>query len=59
MIRDYSPTSNRARAAFAVLALTITVALGVFVDTLAYHYGPDGTVTAQSAPVVVAAASRG
>jgi len=58
MNRDYHPTSNRARAVFAVLALTVTVALGAFVDTLAYHYGPDGTVTAQSAPIVVAQAAQ-
>ena len=58
MNRNYNPTSHRARAAFAVLALTVTVALGAFVDTLAYHYGPDGTVTAQSAPIVVAQAAQ-
>ena len=56
MNRNYNPTSNRARAAFATVALTITVALGVFIDTLAFRYGPDGTTAAQSAPIVVAQA---
>ena len=60
MNRNYEPTSNRARAraAFAAVAVTITVALGVFIDTLAFHYGPDGTLAAAKAPVVVAAADR-
>lgn len=57
MNRTYNPTSSRARAAFAAAALTITVALGAFIDTLAFHYGPDGTVTA-AAPVVVAQAAQ-
>ncbi len=56
MNRSYDPTSNRARAAFAALALTITVALGAFIDTLAYHYGPDATLAAQPAALVVAQA---
>ena len=50
MNRNYEPTSNRARAAFAAVAVTITVALGVFIDTLAFHYGPDGTLAAAKAP---------
>jgi len=54
MNRNYEPTSNRARAAFAVVALTITVALGAFIDTLASHYGPDGAVAARPAAVAVA-----
>lgn len=58
MNRTYNPTSSRARAAFAAVALTITVALGAFIDTLAFHYGPDGTVEAQAAPVVVAQAAQ-
>ncbi|MBK9116000.1 MAG: hypothetical protein IPM22_10225 [Betaproteobacteria bacterium] len=58
MNRNYQPTSNRARAAFAVVALTITVALGAFIDTLAFQYGPDGTLAAGKTPVVVAAADR-
>jgi hypothetical protein len=58
MNRNYEPTSNRARAVFAALALTITVALGAFIDTLAFEYGPDGTLAAAKAPVVVAAADR-
>jgi len=58
MNRNYEPTSNRARAAFAAAALTITVVMGVFIDTLAFHYGPDGTLAAAKTPVVVAAADR-
>ena len=58
MNRNYNPTSNRARAVFAAVALTITVALGAFIDTLAFQYGPDGTLAAAKAPVVVAAADR-
>ena len=58
MNRNYEPTSNRARAVFAALALTITVALGAFIDTLAFEYGPEGTLAAAKAPVVVAAADR-
>ena len=58
MNRTYNPTSSRARAAFAAVALTITVALGAFIDTLAFQYGPDGTLAAGKAPVVVAAADR-
>ena len=56
MNRSYEPTSNRTRAAIAALALTVTVALGTFIDTLAFHYGPEGTVTAHAAPVQVAQA---
>ena len=58
MNRNYEPTSNRARAVFAVVAVTITVALGVFIDTLAFQYGPEGTLAAAKAPVIVAAADR-
>ena len=58
MNRNYNPTSNRARAVFAAVALTITVALGAFIDTLAFQYGPEGTLAAGKAPVVVAAAER-
>ncbi len=55
MNRNYEPTSNRARAAFAAVAVTITVALGVFIDTLAFQYGPEGTLAAAKAPAVVVA----
>ena len=58
MNRNYNPTSNRARAAFAAVALTITVALGVFIDSLAFQYGPEGTQAAARTTVVVAAANR-
>ena len=58
MNRNYEPTSNRARAVFAALALTITVALGAFIDTLAFEYGPEGTLASAGAPVLVAAADR-
>lgn len=56
MNRQYNPTSNLARSAFVAIALTITVALGAFIDTLAYHLGPDGAVAAQQTAVVVARA---
>ncbi len=58
MNRNYEPTSSRARAAFAVVALTITVGLGAFIDALAFEYGPEGALAAAKAPVVVAAADR-
>ena len=58
MNRNYEPTSKRARTVFAALALTITVALGAFIDTLAFHYGPDGTLAARPAAIVVAQAAR-
>lgn len=54
MSRTYNPTSSRARSAIAAIALTITVALGTFIDTLAFHYGPEGAVAARSVAVVVA-----
>ena len=58
MNRSYEPTSKRARAAFAVVAMTITVALGVFIDTLAFQYGPEGTLAAAKAPGVVVAQAQ-
>ena len=58
MNRNYEPTSNRARAVFAVVAVTITVALGVFIDTLAFQYGPEGTLAAAKAPGGVVAQAQ-
>ena len=58
MNRNYEPTSKRARAAFAALALTITVALGVFIDTLAFEYGPEGMLAVRPAAIVVAQAAQ-
>ena len=58
MNRNYEPTSKRARTVFAALALTITVALGVFIDTLALQYGPEGTLAARPAAIVVAQAAQ-
>jgi hypothetical protein len=42
------------RSAFAAAALTITVTIGVFIDTLACHHGPGDPQTAQRVPVIVA-----
>ena len=58
MNRNYEPTSKRARTVFAALALTITVALGFFIDTLAFQYGPEGTLAARPAAIVVAQAAQ-
>ncbi|MFO1315515.1 MAG: hypothetical protein U1F58_07905 [Burkholderiales bacterium] len=58
MNRKFRPTSNLLRSAFAAVALTITVALGVFIDTLAYGYGPEGTLAARPAAIVVAQAAQ-
>jgi hypothetical protein len=54
--RQYKTTSPLLRSASGIAALTITLAVGAFIDTLAYHYGPDGAQARLSSPVVVARA---
>jgi len=56
MNHQYKPTSLLLRSAFVAAALTITVTIGAFINTLAYHYGPGDTQAAQQAPVIVARA---
>ena len=50
--REYKAASPLLRCAFAVAALTITVGVGVVIDTLAWQLGPTGTLAA--APVATA-----
>ena len=56
MNHQYNPTSLLVRSAFAAAALTITVTIGAFINTLAYHYGPGDTQAAQQALAIVARA---
>lgn len=53
MNRNYQPTSTPVRAAFVAVALTITIAVGAFIDTLAGSHGPQ-VVQAASAVAQVA-----
>jgi hypothetical protein len=54
--RQYKSTSPLLRSAFGIATLTITLAVGAFIDTLAYHYGPDGAQARLWSPAVVARA---
>lgn len=40
MNRNYPPTSTPVRAACVAVALTITIAVATFINTLAGSYGP-------------------
>jgi hypothetical protein len=54
MNREFKPTSRLLRCVFAVAALTITLGVGAFIDTLARDLGPAGTLAAAPVPVLVA-----
>jgi hypothetical protein len=54
--RKYKTASPLLRCAFAVAALTITLGVGVAIDTLAWQLGPAGTLAA--APAAAAANAR-
>jgi len=56
MNHHYNPTSLLVRSAFVAAALTITVTIGAFINTLACHYGPGDTQAAQQALAIVARA---
>jgi hypothetical protein len=57
MTNEYKPTSPLLRSAFLAAALTITIAVGMFIDTLAQ---PDADGSAQVAtPKQPAAVARG
>jgi hypothetical protein len=57
MTNEYKPTSPLLRSAFLAAALTITIAVGAFIDNLAQ---PDTEGTAQlAAPTEPAAVARG
>jgi hypothetical protein len=54
MNREFKPTSLLLRCAFAVAALTITLGVGAFIDTLTRELGPAGTLAVAPEPVLVA-----